>query len=1509
MCRRLICLFALLLLAPPAWADVHPPVMVTIEADPDHVPLPGETWRAVVQFAAAAPVDLVDVIIDSGRNAGGQRHWEVAAFATPNEVPLVPGSPLRVDMDLVCNDPAEPFVLEYRVGGFTNRKTFHVLPRVLEAAEEVTVPALTEPGPEEPSFLVPVPVPGVAGKDHRLHRAEDKSGADAEDEIAGAGTAKSIIRTVHGRILYKRPASAGGQYVGADGVTVHVWDEDNGWDDHLGTVITNKWGYWSLDYLWTDTGDPDIYLEFEAANNQVHVEYPAVGDPNYTWTSSTHWNVGGIDHDFGGVAPAGNKHGYALHAMTSLARVWRYVNDAGYGSIETVDCRLPDSDWPHYTAFFGEMYIPSGKTWDDGTMWHEYGHHFLSELGAGDSSDYCNAGNRCDDPGDDCRHCLWCEETAGDAWNEGFGDWLSDQMTRVVTAGAYAIHSGDPIKPYNLETNKLCTIENNGDGGYDDPGRTEGIFAALLRDLDDAADGEIDLLAGGAGGDMLSGFGHEILDIAATTNSFLPWQFIGAFVARHPDLKTEIWHTAYMNGYNIDQQPPGAVTNLVATSHELGVPSADPNITFTWDAPADDAAGAGDYSVFIAPTASQPDFVPNGVGPVTTLTTGDLGPGTWWFTIRAVDKAGRWSDDWATCGPLVIRDPLPADVAPVAAGMDHPVMPSTSPVPLPGAVPPVTTLPPAPATTYLSLALTNVGELPCESFFYSYLGVDGNQVDLINLNLLDTPDPGEIVYRMNRGPFAIPAGRRTITLLADGNHRLAEPDEVNNRYQRQWVFTPLLFVAGQPARALAPPPLPYAGWLTTPSPFQAVNCSAVRLVATGATVAAVVAVPRRAADDYDLVLHEMSTSADHGLEPLTQKAYSADEAGVTKAVMVVPGAAGANLWDVAITNGASVLTAAGQDSVVLHHVTSTALPLGTTSHTQLAAGRPLALWHATVIPRDAGDRVLEISCQPEDGPLHVAVYQAGEAWLGLGDGLYSARTDRTGRAVIPFHQAGGTWPIAVWRDGVEDDLAPVPFTLRFLSVRPDLVPDVPTNWAAALVPRPAADGTPALVVSPTSLVGDAPATWLNLACANVGDGAASPVAARVLLDGLEVAAPAWPNLSSGAGTTWHGATALTVRGGRHMLSLVLDPADAVDEEGEENNVFAAQWGWAATVLAAGDTAHRAFPPEPVVDWVPAALDSLTPLAPACDGLRLPAPAPVGDDGHWLALGVLPGLASDVDAHLFAADDDPRTAFSAPLVVSASDSNACDYVLVNGRASGAVAHDVGVVAVGGGEPYTAEAAASTFLGADPTGGQGPYALGAGSFIAVHEIRLDTPGPFSVALVPGAGDVDWGLAVHRAGLPHQAAGTALGVGTDWATGAAPLVVDVPEAGHYALVVWKRTRADLLAAATYSLVFDQSSGAPSDVPGAGAGIAAVSPNPFNPRTTIRFATDRDGPVRVAVYDLRGHLVRTLVDAHLAAGRDHEVVWQGDTDDGRRAGSGVYYVQFVADGRRDGRKVVLVK
>ena len=83
---------------------------------------------------------------------------------------------------------------------------------------------------------------------------------------------------------------------------------------------------------------------------------------------------------------------------------------------------------------------------------------------------------------------------------------------------------------------------------------------------------------------------------------------------------------------------------------------------------------------------------------------------------------------------------------------------------------------------------------------------------------------------------------------------------------------------------------------------------------------------------------------------------------------------------------------------------------------------------------------------------------------------------------------------------------------------------------------------------------------------------------------------------------------------------------------------------------------------------------------------------------------------------------------------------------------------------------------------------------------------------------------------------------------------------------------------------------------------------PNPFNPRTTLAFDLPRESRVRLAVFDLAGRLVRTLVDGDLPAGA-YEQVWDGADGDGRAMPSGTYVARLEAQGKVETRQLSLVR
>jgi hypothetical protein len=88
----------------------------------------------------------------------------------------------------------------------------------------------------------------------------------------------------------------------------------------------------------------------------------------------------------------------------------------------------------------------------------------------------------------------------------------------------------------------------------------------------------------------------------------------------------------------------------------------------------------------------------------------------------------------------------------------------------------------------------------------------------------------------------------------------------------------------------------------------------------------------------------------------------------------------------------------------------------------------------------------------------------------------------------------------------------------------------------------------------------------------------------------------------------------------------------------------------------------------------------------------------------------------------------------------------------------------------------------------------------------------------------------------------------------------------------------------------------------------LSGIFPNPFNPRATIEFELAAAGVVELAVFDLRGRLVRVVEQGSRSAGR-HQAEWDGLDRDGRAVPAGAYCCRLLtADGVQT-RKLALAR
>jgi len=89
---------------------------------------------------------------------------------------------------------------------------------------------------------------------------------------------------------------------------------------------------------------------------------------------------------------------------------------------------------------------------------------------------------------------------------------------------------------------------------------------------------------------------------------------------------------------------------------------------------------------------------------------------------------------------------------------------------------------------------------------------------------------------------------------------------------------------------------------------------------------------------------------------------------------------------------------------------------------------------------------------------------------------------------------------------------------------------------------------------------------------------------------------------------------------------------------------------------------------------------------------------------------------------------------------------------------------------------------------------------------------------------------------------------------------------------------------------------------------GLNQNYPNPFNPTTDIAYALPTGSHVQLAVYNVLGQMVRTLVDQDMPAG-NHKVTWDGRNGDGQQVSSGIYFYRISADNFSATKKMMMLK
>lgn len=302
------------------------------------------------------------------------------------------------------------------------------------------------------------------------------------------------------------------------------------------------------------------------------------------------------------------------------------------------------------------------------------------------------------------------------------------------------------------------------------------------------------------------------------------------------------------------------------------------------------------------------------------------------------------------------------------------------------------------------------------------------------------------------------------------------------------------------------------------------------------------------------------------------------------------------------------------------------------------------------------------------------------------------------------------------------------FAPRPARALPDFRSFVPGGWADAIVALPAASATATFVPLPVALTGGV-TSFVNGSVIQSG-ATASPAAPgwSWRLDGSEFAGFGLGAYNPGV-YAWANNVPVVVRGGRHTLEQVVDPAGVVVEINEVNNDYSRQFYWTPPELPAQSITLRPAAPERTGGWT--GLPSAATRTINTDSYRLPNSTGAPGDGPWQIVAVhVPTQDSDVDLQVFPAGASALDVFATPLQSSQFAGDETDYIVVNRAAFGSAPLDVAAVNSGGSTDFLIER-----RGTGSVAGFGNAwiedSLAASQAVAIHAFHVDaSPLPISI-----------------------------------------------------------------------------------------------------------------------------------------------------------------------------------
>jgi hypothetical protein len=338
------------------------------------------------------------------------------------------------------------------------------------------------------------------------------------------------------------------------------------------------------------------------------------------------------------------------------------------------------------------------------------------------------------------------------------------------------------------------------------------------------------------------------------------------------------------------------------------------------------------------------------------------------------------------------------------AGWHSPFVPRPATDGTPTSVPLPDTLLCAPGTTYLNLAVQNVGPVasPIPNRMYR------DNVYAGYLSWPSLPAGSQVSYNWTAG-FAWPAGRHVLSLRNDALQEIEEILETNNVWGEPWIWGPLSLSLGSWATRSAPPGMTAAWDDVTSGEGLWFNCDGIRLPQQAGVWWMALATMPAATADVDVRLHEVANGTKSGFG--SNLASSNWLSGRSDYVLVNLNVTTRRAFDVGVLNPGgttNAYTAQAAGSIILSGSAGTFGPY------TLAANQIIALYEMYL---PVGGYRLRLDAQSGTADLGLSLHPANDPYQRKSDVIATSWTavGGTDEEVTFDVSLAGWYGIAVWK--------------------------------------------------------------------------------------------------------------------------------------------------------------------------------------------------------------------------------------------------------------------------------------------------------------------------------------------------------------------------------------------------------------------------------------------------------------------------------------------------------------